>query len=981
MLDIHLLGDFRIIHNGQPLTTISADRQQTLLAYLLLHRHAPQPRQQIAFILWPDSSEAQARGNLRTLLFSLRNALPAAAEYIAADTLTVQWCPAATYTLDVARFTEAVSAAKQATTDTEAQRWWAQAVDLYQGDLLPGNYDDWLIPFREELRHQAIETLQRLAQLLEAAGDYRAALPYATRLLRHDPLHEGYYVGLMRLHALDGDRAGVRRVYEQCVHTLREELDAEPSKATTRAYRELLRLEVATQPMPPTPTPVAASASAVMAYPLEPLRLQPLPTPPTPLLGRESELAAITQLLAEPTCRLLTLTGAGGIGKTRLALAVATEMTPVFPDGVVFAPLAGVQESTSIWSSLARVLQLAPANQVALEQQILPLLMNRRLLLLLDTLEHLLSDLAPVERLLAETTALKILVTSRERLNLREEFVFAVEGLPTASLDPQEANAARALFLQTARRIRSNFAPDASDIQAIDRIGKLVDGLPLGIELAAAWIHLLSPAEIAAEIERNLDFLATPARNVPERHRTLRAVFEHSWQLLSPEEQRLLRHLAVFRGGFTRDLAEVVTDAPLPLLAALSDKSLLRRTNMGRYELHERIRQFAWRKLHEVQEAATISQRHLQACLQLAQRDRPAQSEANQRSITAQLEAEQDNLHAALDWAVDHTAVDGLRLALALERFWSLRGNWRAGCDWYTRLLAALGDQISVEERATALRQLGRWRYILGDLAAATDYFQQSLTLCEQSGNEAGVAEALIGLGDIASGSDQALARYEQALTIQRQLNHHAGIASALYSLASELSSRGHYAESTQRLEESLALLRLGNDHQRIANTLRLIGINTYMRGDFARAQTLYSQSMAIYVELGDKRGITAALNDLGDTALASQQYAQARHYYQEGLRLAVELETKWDIAWNFVGLAQVAHATQEYATATRWFAVAQRLFAEIGQRKRLDDQGEHQQRLTTLRQQLGETHFTTIWHATNLFPLARCVEEALRAE
>ena len=333
-LQITLFGEFGLVHAGQPAPTFSGERPIALLAYLLLHRQTAVSRQHLAFTLWPDSSDSQARANLRNLFYTLRQTLPDADSYLAADAMTLQWRSDADFTLDVAEFEAALASAKTAVTDQEKLDWLETAVSLYKGDLLPGNYDDWIIPLRETLRQAYLDALHYLVGLLEQAGDYRAAARTVQRLIQHDPLDEPAYVQLMRLHALSGDRAGVRRVYEQCVLILQRELEVEPGSATQVAYEQLLRLEAPPATLPTWPTEPAGQMTPSVA-PRQAIQPAPLPVSATQFIGREAELAQIAERLAEPACRLLTIVGPGGIGKTRLALQTAGGHRPVFADGDV----------------------------------------------------------------------------------------------------------------------------------------------------------------------------------------------------------------------------------------------------------------------------------------------------------------------------------------------------------------------------------------------------------------------------------------------------------------------------------------------------------------------------------------------------------------------------------------------------------------------------------------------------------------------
>ncbi|MGH8631367.1 MAG: ATP-binding protein, partial [Burkholderiales bacterium] len=328
-----------------------------------------------------------------------------------------------------------------------------------------------------------------------------------------------------------------------------------------------------------------------------------LPTPPTPLIGRERELAEMARLLGDPQCRLLTLAGPGGIGKTRLAIEAADHQREAFADGAHFVSLAPIRSAEFIVPAIADAIGFAFYGAEDPKAQLLNYLSGKAPLLVLDNLEHLLEGVALLAEILERGPAVKLLATSRERLNLHGEWVLDIQGLPfpdEAGSAEVEGYSAVALFVQTARRAHVDFVLAAEERPAVARICRLVEGMPLGIELAAAWVRTLSCREIAQEIERNLadprqgmDFLAASMRDVPERHRSIRAAFDHSWNLLSAEEQQVMRQLSVFRGGFRREAAEQVAGATLPLLSALVDKSLLRRTEAGRFDLHELVRQYA----------------------------------------------------------------------------------------------------------------------------------------------------------------------------------------------------------------------------------------------------------------------------------------------------------------------------------------------------------------------------------------------------
>lgn len=493
---------------------------------------------------------------------------------------------------------------------------------------------------------------------------------------------------------------------------------AEPDRPL---FLKVARGERATERLAAVPQP-AVEYHKPAAAPVQ------LPAPSGALVGRQHELDEVQQLLARADCRLLTLTGPGGVGKTRLALAAAqwvasathTHQPAGFANGVCYVALASVATLDSAAVAIASALGLELSGALEPKQQVLAYLRPKQLLLILDNLEQLAGGVELVAELLQACSRCKLLVTSRERLELAGEWVFELAGLavPTVTGTPlpvSELNrySAVALFVESARRVRANFALKGEDAAAVARICRLVAGLPLGIELAAAWVHLLSCQEIATEIERNLDFLTANRRDVPERQRSLRAAFDYSWQLLTAEEQRVLRQLAIFRGGFTRAASSAIVQATLPQLAALMSKSLLVRSEQGRYLLPDLIRQYAEEKLAEADaEAVAVRARHSAWYSEfISQRETELAGEQQLLAIAA-LSSEIDNIHVAWRYAIrsrDHRAIaQPLR---SLWFFFTLRGTHHEA--------AALFGWA-----ATELQQSGE-DALLGRVTSLCSWFQQ----------------------------------------------------------------------------------------------------------------------------------------------------------------------------------------------------------------------------------------------------------------
>lgn len=677
-----------------------------------------------------------------------------------------------------------------------------------------------------------------------------------------------------------------------------------------------------------------------------------LALPASALVGRAAELAEMTQLLRDPHCRLLTLTGPGGVGKTRLALAAAAQQQELFAQGVAFVSLAPLLGREQVVTAVADALGCVLYGTRDRADQLALYLRDKAVLLVLDSFEHLLAELACAEligRLVRETSSLKLLITSREPLDIQEEWAFEVQGLPmplSAAADDVEASSAARLFQQRARQARAGYALGAGDYPAVVRICQLVGGLPLGIELAAAWMRTLTCQEIADEIQRNVDFLSTRARDIPERHRSIRAVFDQSWALLSAEEQGVLRRVAVFRGGFTRAAAEEVAGASLALLSTLVAKSLLRRTADGRYEPHELVRQYALDHLRgDAQEQAQTRSRHSQYYAGLLQQRDAAFKGPDQLAVAAELAAELANIRLAWEWASTHQRVAELSQA-ADTLFWlyESRSNFREGIPLFGQAVAALQSpaEASAAEQERRLRQLalgqalsyqGFFCFRQGQHPLGRELLQRSLALLHQIADD-GARDARIALSTAA-----------------------AFLGIVTYRM-------GDYAEGRRLLGEGLALKRELGERWGATLCLRQLGLAAYSQGEYADSYRLLSESLTLSRAMGNPWSLAFSLNFLSMVAHAQGAYDEAQRLLQEGLALSQRLQDRFNIASAQSGLGMVHLARGRASEAQRYFEHSIAIWREIG------DQGSLAQTLN----QLGET-FLRLEDR----PAARtCFEEAL---
>lgn len=659
-LRLECLGGLQITLDGTPLTGFVSVKAPAVLCYLAVTGR-PQFRLVLAGLLWGDLPEEDACANLRKVLSNLRALV---GDYLRITPHTVTLDPARAYWLDVAEFLKRVEQEpdgpgdaatggrpRELDRDGPAGRPRAsvspslpalhEAAALYRGDFLEGFYvrhaplfEEWVTGQREGLRRLAGRVFQRLADLHADRDECDVAMDYLARLLALEPWQEEAHRQMMALLARCGQRSAALAQYEMCRRLLKAELHVEPTAETTALYRRIR----------------AAGAR----------RSHNLPAPVTSFVGRAAELAWLADRLADPHCRLVSILGPGGVGKTRLALAAAAAARDrgddAFLDGVFFIPLVNVHSAAGLMAALAAALGYACPAGADPQAELARRLRDRELLLVLDGFEHLMDEAGLLAAILQHAPGVKLLVASRQRLNLVGEWALDLAGLPYPPLGAAGEIAtfdAPQLFLQRARQVDPTYAPTGLDLQAIILICELVEGLPLAIEFAASWVGTRRLLEIAQGIESGLDVLVAFWRDLPARHRSIRASFEHSWRLLSDAERRVFRRLAVFRGGFTCEAAEAVAGADLTLLTALTDRSLVRRPRSGRYEMHELLRLFAAEKLAQAPaEAEETRARHARYYLAAAGPPDGAQQ-------AAEPPAERGNVQAARAWADEHGLAAG----------------------------------------------------------------------------------------------------------------------------------------------------------------------------------------------------------------------------------------------------------------------------------------------------------------------------------
>jgi len=889
----------------------------------------------------------------------------------------------------------------------------AQAVALYRGDFMTGYFLDdcpefeaWLVREQESWRRQVTELLERLIAYHARQGEADEALLHARRWLEVEPWRERAHRYLMTLLAQQGERTAALAQFEICRRALAEELAVEPGAETVALYEQIRSGELsrgggeytpsgapkggesrgenfspAPLPLRPPADPLASSA---------PVSLHQVPTPATSFIGRAEELAQIAAHLRDPACHLLTLVGPGGVGKTRLAIQAAWQATrpspkagaretPSFADGVYFIPLDALSSAEFLVSTLADALNFTFYSGANPTNQLLNFLREKRLLLVLDNFEHLLAGAELIADILKQAPQVKILAVSRERLNLQEEYLLPIQGLkiPETDFHPRTGKAksrmaleeysAVQLFLQRAQTVNPGFALSEAEKLCVAHVCRLTEGTPLALELAAAWLRLLSCQEIAQEIEQNLDFLTTSLRNVPERQRSLRAVFDYSWRLLSAEERRVFRQLAVFTGGFQQEAARQVIGASLPLLLALVDKSLLRRTETGRYTRHLLLWQYAAEKLAETpQEKEKIQDLHSNYYAAFLHDREGRLKGGQQRESLAEIGLEIENIRAAWRWAVERGQINSLDQALeSLFHFYDMRSWFQEGAEMFGLAATSLaGEQGSrgAEERESGgagehqetriskspisnlqsqivwgklLARQGWFTFQLGQHEPAETLLLQGLDLLRQAGSTA-LGETIFSLNYLGAvyrhlGQYEPAQKYlQESLLVCRETGDTFGLTVALNILGQVAYLQGDYPEAQRLCQESLGLKQKLGDRRGATFSFIYLGQVAYTLGEYPAAKAYFEESLAVCQEIGDRRGIALCLNYLGDVVQMMGEDQGARQLYEESLAIFKEIGNQWGVISAKIKLGIITDKLGETPAARVYLNQALKLALDI---------------------------------------------------
>jgi predicted ATPase/DNA-binding SARP family transcriptional activator len=877
-LEYRILGPLEVRRGGAEIPIPGGNQRKVLLA-LLLEPNRSVSAETLIDALWGESPPARAKNALQVHVSGLRDALEAGGERgaVLATTPTGYQLNAPEETIDGRRFEQLAAegrAALFAGDAEQAARVLSEAEALWRGPaLVDVVYTEFAAHEAARLEELRLNTFEDLADAELALGRYEQLIPRLHAFVAAQPLRERARAQLMLALYRDGRQSDALAEYRAARETLIEEIGIEPGPALQALERAILVQDESLA----APTEGARAARRIE-----------LPAPPTPLLGRESELAEAADLLRSGDARLLTLTGPGGVGKTRLATEIARLLASQDHGSAVFVDLSHLSDPDLVASTIAKTLHLTVSGR-PVDEALADQLADNPPVLVLDNFEQLTEAAPLLGRLLTASPDLQLLVTSRAVLHLTGEHEFPVGplALPGEGDDEEAARAAPAvaLFVARAQAAKRDFELTAENVDDVVALCAALDALPLAIELAAARVKILTPGELLARFGKRLE-LPAAVQDTPERHRTLRAAIDSSYDLLDEGERRLFGRLSVFVGGWTLAAAEAVCggdggDDVLPVLGSLADKSLVvdMRSHERRFTMLQIVREYAVDRLAAAGEERNLRLRHAAYFAGVAEEGEPELNGPGQDVWAERLDAERDNFRAALAFALESgDGLTALRLAGALRRLWQLHADLREGRAGLEAALAAAPDAPLVS-RAKALNGLGVLAAEDGDIEAAERAFEASLDVARELDDDERRMAVLTNLGNIAffrQDFDRARDLYDEGGRLAIKLGSTFNAATAAHDLSLIELALGNVDAAIERCEEALALARVGGTPQLVAACLRSLASAIVIRGDLGRAQELVEESLSIVRRLNEPRAVAECLETAAGIAAAGGDGARA---------------------------------------------------------------------------------------------------------
>lgn len=996
-LSLSLLGTWQASLNGEPITAFESDKVRALLAYLAIESERPHRRESLAALLWPERPERNARQNLSQALFNLRKGIrdhEANPPLLFMTPKTIQFNRAADFRLDVAAFEERITASKkhpheEMTICPPCMKRLERAITYYQGEFLTGfslpdstAFDEWILLKREQLHRLMLEALFSLTEAYEGQGAFDIALPYAWRQVELDPWNEEGQQHLLHLLMLNGQRSQALAQYEK--------------------FRPLLWQDLGIEPTAETQTLAEAIRSGQMDREAESLKIarprHNLPVQLTPFVGRESELKQIDKKFENHDCRLLTLAGPGGIGKTRLAVQAAAGLLEQYLHGVWFVDLSAITRPEQVLATVAHTLGVP---EVASEPRLKTLkraLRQKQLFLLLDNFEHVIEAAPELSELLAAAPGLTLMVTSRAVLHLEGEHVFLVPplGLPEKK-QPFPADAlshyeAVRLFLDRIRMTNPAFALTEENAQAVAEVCIRLEGLPLAIELAAGRSRLFAPEQLSLQLKNRLRTLVGGARNMPQRQQTIRNTIEWSYQLLDDGEQLLFARLAAFVGGWTLEAAEFVCAPGLPMdvligLESLLDKSLIHQSQPGtggpRFTMLETIREFAVEKLVESGEQQAMHRRHAAYYLEWIRQPATYWRQIRVHDVQA---LEVENVRVIMRWGLASGELAApVEIVCQMYRLWEGRGYGVEIANWLEEVLAAESSKACLPSvlYAFALRIAGNLHSLSTlHLQKAYRYYEQSLTISQAEQDHRSAAGALMGLANLDSRMGNyslARTRNEEALAFLEELgalskSNVQPMRIVLGNLAEQLSEEGAFETAWAYAEKALQLAEELEHEGGVAIVLGTMGAIAMRQEKYEAARVYLEQALAIWDKQQNQYRQTGIWGLLGVLALKENNLGAAERLLLQVLHGCAEQHVRDYVPTILDRVAELRFAQGYTIEAICIYAAVDAFYKQHGLVRPPVEAPKYEQILASTRQQLGDAVFASVWkegEAWELFDLA----------
>jgi predicted ATPase/DNA-binding SARP family transcriptional activator/Tfp pilus assembly protein PilF len=969
-LEISLLGANQIRLNAQTITNVGGDKPLALLFYLVMENNRPHRREFLASMFWPDQSADKALHNLRQALTSLRKAIrddEAVIPCLSIQRDTIQVNPDAEYWLDVEQFSKSADEALGHNHALHPNRIriskLEKAVALYKGNFLDqfflsdsSVFEEWAIITRESLSRRVLQCMQILIEIYCRRDDYPQASRMAENLVKIAPWDEEHYRILMRLLAQDCRWSEAQSVYQTCVRYLSSSLDCQPSRETILLQEK-----------------IASYVREKKDFPKPPRPPQNLPAITTKFIGRENEKGEITDLLTDPDCRLLTIHGMGGVGKTRLAIETARNQTGLYPDGVWFISLEALETTDHLVAALLAMFHLSLPPGTDPKSVLNDYLQNKNMMLILDSYEHVGADPGLILGILANAPQVILLVTSRQTLSIQQEWVYPLKGLSVSQDTSNDESGAVQLFVQRALQLGYPIILDEPTRQVIKEICSLVDGLPLGIELASTSLSGSTCQQVLEDIRQTFGTLQTTHHDVHERHRSLQAAFEYSWKNLPSQLKSVVSNLSVFRGGFTALAAKEIFHVGTVDLQALASHSLLQQTSQGRFAMHDVIRQFSEEKL--ISEPAALELVYVNYAswyTRLMENAAPKLLSMLEKETIEDLKRELPNLLNSIKILQNKKAeTELIRSADCIYHFYQILGQFNEGIMLCKGILDSIDNRsekffVTFQNRLAGLQMYGRfdqdaidnlqgcyetavklddhfetgfnlamqssYYHRKGDQAAAIDKATQAIKEFDSCGSDWGqsLVQYLLGKiyhlkGQIKDSKDW----YNRSLKTAQSINHphsQLRVLNAMGDLACQLDELD---EGLDLFTKCLELSRSLDDRYNQAIQINNLGTIYHLKGNFEEAERSYLLSLELCRDIGDRAGEATALANLGEISLVQNDLSSARDRFVKGLTISQAIDDDYNIIICNTNLGETFYKTGDLDRSRDYLLKALKLTIE----------------------------------------------------